>query len=113
MVSPKLIYLGVKGSVIAVNSATGEPAWAQSLKGGDFVNVALDGDRLFAATHGEIFCLDPRTGAIRWHNPLKGYGWGLISIAGAGIAANSLPLLIEKRRRDEESASAASSSSAT
>lgn len=112
MVPPKFIYLGIKGSVIALNSTTGESVWAQSLKGGDFVNVALDGGNLFAATHGELFCLDPRTGAIRWHNPLKGYGWGLISIAGAGIAANSLSLMTAKRRRDEESASATSSSSA-
>ena len=36
----------------------------------------LDGDRLIASTNGYIYCLDPATGDIRWHNPLKGYGMG-------------------------------------
>jgi outer membrane protein assembly factor BamB len=30
---------------------------------------------------GEIFCLDPLTGKVLWHNPLKGFGTGLASIA--------------------------------
>jgi outer membrane protein assembly factor BamB len=108
----KIIYLGVKGSVVAVNSATGQPVWETSLKGTDFVNVVLDGDNLFATTRGEIFCLDPQGGGIRWHNPLKGYGLGIIAIAGDGIASNSLAVSAEKRRRDQEQAAAASSASA-
>jgi len=36
----------------------------------------LDGDRLIVSTNGYIYCLDPLTGVIRWHNPLKGYGGG-------------------------------------
>jgi outer membrane protein assembly factor BamB len=109
MDSPKLVYLGIKGSIVAVDSATGESVWARSLKGVDFVNVVLDGDNLLAATHGEVFCLDPRTGALRWHNRLKGFGWGLVSIAGAGITTNPMLAMAQKRRRDEASASVNSS----
>ena len=112
MTQSKLIYLGIKGAVIALNSATGEQVWAKKLKGDDFVNVALESSNLFAATRGEIFCLDPQTGIIRWHNPLKGYGWGLVSIAGAGIAANPMLAMAEKRRRDEEGSSVDSSTAA-
>lgn len=82
------------------------------LKGYDSVNVVLDGGRVFATSCGEIFCLDPLTGDVLWHNPLKGFGTGLATIAtqentGQGHA----PVLAERRRRDE--AAAASSSAVT
>ena len=77
---------------------------ATSLKGGEFVNVVLDGNNLYATARGEVFCLDPNTGIIRWHNPLKGYGWGLVSIAGEGISQNDSLLAAEKRRRDQQAA---------
>jgi len=108
----KIIYLGVKGSVVAVNSETGVPVWSTTLKGTEFVNVVLDGNNLFATTRGEIFCLDPQGGGIRWHNPLKGYGLGLITIAGEGIPQNTV-LGAEKTRRDQEQASAAATASTT
>jgi outer membrane protein assembly factor BamB len=107
----KVIFLGVKGSVIAVDTATGQPVWEAQLKGTDFVNVVLDGNNLLATTRGEIFCLDPQTGGIRWHNPLRGYGWGLVTIAGAGIAQNTGVVTAEKQRQDQQRAAAASSSS--
>jgi outer membrane protein assembly factor BamB len=112
MAQSKVIYLGVKGSVVAVNSTTGQPVWETALKGNDFVNVVLDGDNLFAATRGEIFCLDPQSGGIRWHNPLRGYGWGLITIVGDDIPQNITAITAEKRRRDQQQAAAASSASA-
>jgi outer membrane protein assembly factor BamB len=111
MAQSKFIYLGVKGSVLALNSANGQKLWATDLKGLDFVNVVLDGNNLFAATHGEIFCLDPRTGIIRWHNPLKGYGWGLISIAGEGVNQNFPALPAEKQRQDQQAANSSTGSS--
>ena len=107
----KIIYLGVKGSVVAIDSSTGQTIWSTSLKGAEFVNVVLDGNNLFATTRGEIFCLDPQGGGIRWHNPLKGYGLGLITIAGEGIPQNAT-LGAEKIRRDQEQAAAAASSTA-
>jgi outer membrane protein assembly factor BamB len=102
----KIIYLGVKGSVVAINSATGQPVWSTSLKAAEFVNVVLDGDNLFATTRGEIFCLDPQGGGIRWHNPLKGYGLGLITIAGEGIGHNTPAAAAEKYQRDQRAAAA-------
>lgn len=103
MPQTKIIYLGIKGSVIALNAATGEPIWTVHLKSSDFVNVILDGDNLYATTQGEIFCLDPQTGEGRWHNKLKGFGLGLVSVAGEGIAVNpSLLQAEEKRRRDAD-----------
>ena len=80
-----LIYLGIRGTVVALDGKTGQERWRTALKSRDFVNVALNGDSLLATVRGEVFCLDPNTGRIRWANPLKGLGFGLVSIAGSGI----------------------------
>jgi outer membrane protein assembly factor BamB len=108
MAQSKIIYLGVRGSVVAIDSATGQSVWSTSLKGAEFVNVVLDSNNLFATTRGEIFCLDPQGGGIRWHNPLKGYGLGLITIAGEGIPQNAV-VSAEKKHRDQQQAAAAAS----
>jgi outer membrane protein assembly factor BamB len=107
MARSKVIYLGIKGSVLALDSASGQQLWATSSKGSDFVNIALDGGDLYAATRGEVFCLDPDSGIIRWHNPLKGYGWGLVSFAGEGMTQN-VPILAEEKRRREQQQAASS-----
>ena len=41
-------------------------------------------DALFASCAGEIFCLDPKSGAILWHNLLRKMGTGFVSIATEG-----------------------------
>jgi outer membrane protein assembly factor BamB len=99
MAAQKLLYIGIQGSVLALDRATGVTVWNAWLKGADFVNVAvLDGD-LYASTKGEMFCLDPATGAIRWKNTLSGYGRGLVSMA---IAGGQAVLIGEKKRRDDQ-----------
>ncbi len=100
------IYLGIKGAVIALNRATGEELWRTTLKGGDFVNVVLDGNQLYATTKGEIFCVDTKTGEPLWHNNLKGMGLGLISIATP--SGSQVVTAQEKRRREAAAAAAAS-----
>jgi outer membrane protein assembly factor BamB len=101
MATSGLLFIGIKGSAIALDRATGEVAWSTPLKGSDFVNVALlDGD-LYATARGEVYCLDPATGRVRWTNPLTGYGWGLISIA---TAAGQAALMREKQKKDEAAA---------
>jgi hypothetical protein len=107
MKTSDLIFIGIKGSVIALTRATGQQVWATRLKGCDFVNVVVQGEAVIASCHGEIFCLDPITGNARWHNPLKGFGMGLVTIAaGDNSGAGNTPIIAAKRRRDEESASA-------
>src|SRR5258705_478914 len=74
MKSSELIFIGIKGSVIALDRATGQQVWATHLKGQDFVNVVVQAETVLASCYGEIFCLDPLTGNALWHNPLKGCG---------------------------------------
>lgn len=108
MASSGFVYVGIKGSVIALNRETGEQVWATHLKGSEFVNVVHEEDRLFATTAGEIFCLDPKTGQGLWHNRLKGFGTGLSTIAMKdGLRTSLLTVLAQKRRQDDEAAAAA------
>jgi outer membrane protein assembly factor BamB len=100
-----LLYIGVSGTVLAVDRATGQEIWRTRLKATDFVNVVVEDGAVYASARGELFCLDPATGQIRWKNPLTGLGWGLVSIAAA--AGSQSVLLREKKRRDEAAAAAA------
>jgi outer membrane protein assembly factor BamB len=113
MPASKIIYLGIKGTVLALDASSGKQLWGTHLKGSDFVHVVLDGDHLYASTHGEIFCLDAKTGAGRWQNELPGMGWGLVSIATENAPYALVTLLAEKRRRDEAASSSAATPPAT
>jgi outer membrane protein assembly factor BamB len=99
-----LVFIGIKGSVIALNRATGEQVWIRRLKGADFVNLVLDRETILASCYGEIFCLDALTGAALWHNPLKGFGLGLTTIATPLNPVGGNPnAVVAKRRRDQQS----------
>jgi outer membrane protein assembly factor BamB len=102
-----LLYIGVRGTVLALDRRTGGEVWRAPLKGSDFVNLVKEGDQLLAATRGEIFCLDARTGALIWSNGLRGMGYGIVSIAGAPQppAAALTAQMDEERRRSSSSAS--------
>ena len=114
MKTSDLVFIGIKGSVVALDRATGQQVWATHLKGSDFVNVVVQNGAVLASCYGEIFCLDPVTGDALWHNPLKGFGTGLATIAteaspGSGLTA----VLAEKHRRDSAASAAAASAAAT
>jgi len=109
-----LIYIGIKGSVIALNRASGEQVWAAPLKGSDFVNLLVEGEKVFATCCGEVFCLDPLTGEGLWHNRLKGFGTGLATIATEDTLRSTLTtVLAEKRRRDEQAAASAAAAASS
>ncbi len=106
MSQTNLIFIGIAGTVVALDRSTGSEVWRSKL-GGDFVNVFLQDGDLYAATKGEFFRLDPATGDIRWQNPLKGFGRGLITIAASG--GQQVVVMREKAQRDAAAAAAASS----
>ena len=105
MANEELVYIGIKGKVVALSRATGAMRWSQDLGagflGGAFVHVVVDGDDIFAATQGEITCLDAATGQIHWQNPLKGYGLGIASIAtlNANSPANLAARIIAQQKQ--------------
>ncbi len=112
MKTSDLIFVGIKGSVVALNSSTGEQVWATHLNGSGFVNVVLQDEAVLASCGGEMFSLDPLTGNGHWHNPLKGYGIGLATIATVLNPRGGAAVLGEKRRRDDEAANSGAAGAA-
>jgi outer membrane protein assembly factor BamB len=76
MTVDQLIFVGLNGYAVALDRDSGEIVWSNDQMKSGYVTLLLDGDRLIVSTNGYIYCLDPLTGATRWHNPLKGYGSG-------------------------------------
>ena len=105
MKTSELIFIGIRGSVIALDRSNGQIIWTQRLKGYDFVNVIVENHKIFASAYGEMFCLDPLTGRTLWHNPLKGYGVGLAAIAtDAGAGSGSNAVLAEREFQSQSAA---------
>lgn len=104
MKTSDLIFVGIKGSVVAISRTTGRQAWATRLKGYDFVNVTVEEKQIYATCRGEIFCLDPLSGKLLWHNPLKGFGLGLATVAVPGIPSTQFAVLSEHQRKEQQAA---------
>jgi outer membrane protein assembly factor BamB len=80
-----LAFVGFNGHALALDRDTGEIVWSNDQMKSGYVSLLLDGDRLIVSTNGCLYCLDPLTGSIRWHNPRTGYGTGpaaLVSVRG-------------------------------
>ena len=102
-------YVGIKNSVVALDDRTGVEVWRTHLRGSDFVTVLWDGEALIVANSGEVWRLDPQSGAVIWHNGLKGFGRGVVSLASNRRATSSsdVDAMAAKRRRDQQSSTAA------
>lgn len=105
-----LVYVGIRGRVVALSRATGEEVWRTPLKGAGFVQVTRDEDYVFATTRGEIHCLSPATGQVIWTNALKGLGFDLATVAsdaplslGADVSG---PVALKQRQQAAAAASA-------
>jgi outer membrane protein assembly factor BamB len=110
--SKKPVLVGVNRAVIAFDPETGRRIWERSLGSGwtnDFVSVSADLVRVYAHTNGRMFCLDLQTGAILWSDELKGYGFGIASIAIPGMASAPSPEVASRKKQDEASSTATSS----
>ena len=105
MKTSELVFIGIRGSVVALERATGKQVWAARLKSYDFVNVLFQDDIILATTYGEVFCLDPLNGALLWHNRLKGYGVDLATIATDQAASSGNPAVLAEKRRRAQAAS--------
>lgn len=84
-----MVFLGMGRHVVCLEPETGNEIWRTDLCNGAIFGAievtVLEGDEVvLAAQGGELHCLDKATGAIRWKNPLKGLGYGNISMAGFG-----------------------------
>jgi hypothetical protein len=81
--SADVLYVGIGSHVVALNASSGEEIWRCKLKGSGFVTISVRPNAIYAGAAGELFCIDPTTGTIRWQNKLIGLGRGLISFSEA------------------------------
>lgn len=104
-----LIFVGIKHAVVALDERSGAEIWRAELRSGEYVTVLWDGQALLAANAGEIWRLDPASGAVLWHNQLKGLGRGLVSLASSRQPSAGAPpdLVAQKHRRDAQAVAAA------
>lgn len=98
----QMVFTGIRGRVMALDRTKGDVIWNNRLGGNDFVNLLFAGGDLYAATRGELFCLNVDSGQIRWHNPLKGYGRGLMTITTAEVSGNQVAAMQAKLRKEKE-----------
>src|SRR5262245_59821710 len=113
MKTTDLVFVGIAGSVLALDRVTGKQVWATDLKRSGFVNVVLLDESVIASCYGELFCLDAFTGSANWHNLLKGFGRGLATIATESCPTTQSQLVLAERHRlDQEEAAAAASAGA-
>ncbi|HEV8631979.1 MAG TPA: PQQ-binding-like beta-propeller repeat protein, partial [Thermoanaerobaculia bacterium] len=88
--SPVFVALG--SHVLALRPEDGTEVWRTKLRGAvfgpSFLALTLEGGRLYAGLEGQVYCLDPATGEVLWHNKLPGTGRGFICFSGtSGQAA--------------------------
>jgi outer membrane protein assembly factor BamB len=86
------LYIGCNGHVAAISTDSGAERWWTSLARGtilaatSFEDVCLlaDAGRIYAGSHGHLFCIDAATGEILWHNELEGLGFNDVTLALRG-----------------------------
>lgn len=102
------VYVGIKSSVVALDRERGNEVWRADLRSATYVTVLWDGTGLFVANSGEIWRLEPATGAVIWHNVMKGLGRGLVSLASSlAVSGGNSEIAEEKRRREAANSAAA------
>jgi hypothetical protein len=99
----QLLYVGIKGRVLALNRASGEIVWEGRMTGGQMVTLLVDGDQVFATASGEVFAFNAITGEMLWHNSLPGMGLNLASLATT--AGSSSALLQQARLKQQQDSS--------
>ncbi len=86
-----LLFVSFNSRVIALDRDSGDMVWNWKTPKGrsNYVAILVDDDQLFVSVDGYTYCLDPLTGRQIWFNPLKGFGYGIPSLATAQFNTSS------------------------
>ena len=88
MSTPKdVLFIGIGRHVVAIQASTGDELGRTKLKmSATYTTIVVRPEGIFAGAGGHLVCLDPATGAIRWHNSLDGLGHSTISFGESSTA---------------------------
>ena len=100
------LFVGVKGHVAAFSKNDGSLIWKTKLKcgafsGDRFVTLIVDGQRIYAHSHGQLFCLDAASGQQLWSNGLEGLSYDIASLATDCATTFSQATLARYKRSKE------------
>lgn len=98
----ELVFVGFNSRVAALDKRTGKLAWSWRAPKTGYVTVLYEAGVLLVAVNGYMYGLDPATGALRWSNEMKGFGFGVTSLATVTQSATANLLAAaqaESRRR--------------
>jgi outer membrane protein assembly factor BamB len=111
--STEILYLGVRGSVVALDPVSGRNLWQTRLAGSfssaQFVTLLVRHGCVYAHTGGKAYGLDAQNGRILWCNELPGLGYGIASLAVEGSATTEDVLAAEHAAEAERTAAHSSS----
>jgi outer membrane protein assembly factor BamB len=106
--STEILYLGVRGTVAALDPVSGRTLWQTRLVGkfnsAQFVTLLVRHGYVYAHTGGKAYCVDAKNGRILWCNELPGLGYGIASLAVEGSATTQDVLAAEHAAEAERSA---------
>ena len=97
----RLLVVGTMGYVAAMDVDTGEELWRTSLKGYGIVTVLWCDDRLFAASQGRLYRLNPANGDVMWRNDLSGLGYEPVNLAMADGSNTNAALQAQAHAKTE------------
>jgi glucose dehydrogenase len=104
----QLVFIGTSSTVAALDKATGHTVWqtqlGSSLAGQSFVTLCCEGERIYAHSNGELYCLDAQSGKCFWKNGLKGLGYGLASVTVQGKTLDQTLATIQQLILNQRSA---------
>jgi outer membrane protein assembly factor BamB len=107
-----LIFTGFNKRVAALHRDTGEIVWDWAAPSGStYTSLLLDGDRLIVSVYGYMYALDALSGVQLWANEMKGFGFGIASLAS--VHGSSSAHIINAAAAAAASASMATTSAAT
>ena len=107
-----ILIVAVKSTVRAFDKTNGTELWSTKLgsgMGATFVSVIADTKRVYAHTHGELYCLDLKTGRVLWHDALAGMGYGIASMAFPGVGLTGVAPAAAQAEADHAQAAATAS----
>ncbi|HYM14114.1 MAG TPA: PQQ-binding-like beta-propeller repeat protein [Dehalococcoidia bacterium] len=88
----KTAYIGsFKGTIFALDVATGYTRWVQDAGSGIVGGIAVDGSTLYFGTKGkQLYAVDATTGAQKWHFNARGEIWATPTVDAGTIYFTSL-----------------------
>ena len=109
----EVIYLGIKGQVVAIEVATGRERWRQQVRSNSSItNVAVIGEVVVVYARGHLYGLRKDTGQILWENQLSGLGYGYAILGVEGGQEATLAAAAAQQQASAAGAAAAGAAAA-